>query len=89
MLHAAVNRLRYRLNASGVGFCHDTAACMPIRSTVVEKPASFASNPGLTAQNDALGLKAPLFRLKSDWKLQPDRDVAAGSSSTWVASGRW
>jgi hypothetical protein len=41
-------------------------------------PASFTSKPGLTAQNDALGLTFPLFRLKSLWRFHPEIDVAAG-----------
>ena len=64
-----------RLKRSGVGFSNTSAACPPMRSAFVTYPTSFTSKPGLTAQNDALGLMPPLFLLKSLWRFQPDSDV--------------
>ncbi len=60
-----------------------------MRSTFIMNPASFTSNPGLTAQNDALGRMLPLFLLKSLCRLHPDSVVAVGSNVRCVASGRW
>ena len=54
-----------------------------------ELELTFGSKPGLMPQRPALKVTLPLFLLSPSRPLQPESDVAAGSTATCGASGRW